>query len=72
MIRIDKRYFRPTEVDQLLGDSSKAKHKLGWVPKITLEELVGEMIEKDKEEAKRDLYLKEEGFEKPESIESLN
>ncbi len=72
VVRIDKRYFRPTEVDQLLGDSTKAKEKLGWEPKITLEELVGEMIEKDTEEARKDLCLKEEGFENPDSIEFLN
>ena len=72
VVRIDQRYFRPTEVDQLLGDSTKAKEKLGWEPKITLEELVGEMIEKDTEEARKDLCLKEEGFENPESIEFLN
>ncbi len=58
VIRIDKRYFRPTEVDSLLGDASKAKEKLGWVPSITLEELVEEMIERDLEDAKRDILIK--------------
>ena len=72
VVRIDPRYFRPTEVDQLLGDSTKAKEKLGWVPKISLEELVGEMIEKDQEEARKDLYLNQEGFKDPKSIELLN
>ena len=62
VIRIDPRYFRPTEVDQLLGDSSKAERELGWVPKINLEDMVEEMIQNDLEEAKRDLYLKEKGF----------
>ena len=54
VIRVDKRYYRPTEVDELLGDSSKARKELGWVPKIKLEELVSEMIEED-----RKLALKE-------------
>ena len=47
VIRIDPRYFRPAEVEELLGDPSKAKIKLGWEPKITLEELIIEMIKKD-------------------------
>ena len=59
VVKIDKRYFRPTEVEQLLGDSSKAFKKLGWVPKISLEELVEEMIEYDKEEALKEKFLKE-------------
>ena len=57
IIRIDKKYFRPAEVDFLLGDSSKAKKKLGWVPKIKLEELVKEMVEYDLLEAKREASL---------------
>ena len=72
VIRIDPRYFRPTEVDQLLGDSTKAREKLGWEPKINLEELIGEMIENDLKIADKDLYLKEKGFDSPESIEFLN
>ena len=72
VIRIDPRYFRPTEVDQLLGDSTKAREKLGWEPKINLEELIGEMIDNDLKIADKDLYLKEKGFESPESIEFLN
>jgi GDPmannose 4,6-dehydratase len=47
IIQIDKRYFRPTEVENLLGDASKAKEKLGWQPKITFEQMVKEMIEED-------------------------
>ena len=47
VIRVDKRYYRPTEVDELLGDSSKAREELGWIPKIKLEELVSEMIKED-------------------------
>tara|TARA_A100001035_G_scaffold266097_1_gene248837 strand:+ start:510 stop:1589 length:1080 start_codon:yes stop_codon:yes gene_type:complete len=52
VIRVDKRYFRPTEVDILVGDSNKAFKKLGWKPKLNLEELIDEMIEKDLKEAK--------------------
>ena len=49
VIRVDKRYFRPTEVETLLGDARKAKDKLGWAPKIGIKQLVDEMIQKDKE-----------------------
>ena len=62
VVRIDARYFRPAEVDSLLGDPCKAKDKLGWTPKTTLEELVAEMIASDVEEAKREVYLKLQGF----------
>ena len=55
IIKVDKRYFRPTEVETLLGDYSKAKIKLGWQPKISFEMMVQEMIEKDLELAKRQL-----------------
>ncbi len=57
VIRIDPRYYRPTEVEELLGDSSKAKKILGWEPKISLEEMVNEMIKKDKEIAELELNL---------------
>ena len=57
VIKINERYFRPTEVDELLGDSSKAYEKLGWKPKIKLEELVYEMIENDKKEAFQEVTL---------------
>jgi len=56
VIKVDKRYFRATEVDLLLGDPSKAKRKLGWSPKISLEELIFEMLTHDKEEASKELY----------------
>ncbi len=62
VVRVDKRYFRPTEVETLLGDPSKAKKELGWVPKITFESLVKEMVEKDFSEAKRDELCKQEGY----------
>ena len=62
VIRIDPRYFRPTEVDTLLGDSSKAYKKLGWTPKIGLDQLVHEMIQSDLEEARKELFLKKKGM----------
>ena len=58
VIRVDERYFRPTEVDILVGDSNKAFKKLGWKPKINLEELIDEMIEKDLKEAKKEFNTK--------------
>jgi len=58
VIRIDSRYFRPTEVDELLGDSSKAKNELNWEPKISLDELISEMIEEDSEQSKKESILK--------------
>ena len=63
IISIDKRYFRPTEVETLLGDSSKAKNKLGWFPKITFAELVKEMLESDLKEAERDYLCQSEGYQ---------
>ena len=65
IVAVDKRYFRPTEVETLLGDPSKAKEKLGWEPKITLEEMVHEMMENDINIAKRDSLVKEHGFKAP-------
>ena len=62
VIRIDPRYFRPTEVNELLGDSSKARKKLNWEPKITIEELISEMINEDFKEAKKESILKNKGF----------
>ena len=62
IVAVDKRYFRPTEVETLLGDPTKAKEKLGWEPKITLEEMVHEMMENDINIAKRDSLVKEHGY----------
>ena len=70
VIRVDKRYFRPTEVDELLGDASKAKKNLNWSPKISLEELIKEMIIKDKEEAKKKKLLTKKGFQINNTLES--
>ncbi|SMM98941.1 GDP-mannose 4,6-dehydratase [uncultured Candidatus Thioglobus sp.] len=65
IVAVDKRYFRPTEVETLLGDPSKAKEKLGWSPKITLEEMVHEMMESDINIARRDSLVKKHGFKAP-------
>ncbi|HEB85607.1 MAG TPA: GDP-mannose 4,6-dehydratase [Gammaproteobacteria bacterium] len=62
IVRVDPRYFRPTEVESLLGDPSKAQKKLGWVPKISFEELVAEMVQHDLNLARRDELCKNEGF----------
>ncbi|MCB9025407.1 MAG: GDP-mannose 4,6-dehydratase [Bdellovibrionaceae bacterium] len=64
VVKIDPRYFRPTEVDQLLGDPKKAKEVLGWKPKYNLASLISEMVNNDLEVAKKDLYLRETGFNK--------
>jgi len=63
VVKVDPRYFRPTEVETLLGDPTKAKEKLGWTPKTTLRELVKEMVEADYSSAKRDALVKLAGFE---------
>jgi GDPmannose 4,6-dehydratase len=65
IVVVDPRYFRPTEVEELLGDSTKAKEKLGWEPKITLEEMVHEMMENDINIVKRDSLVKRNGFKAP-------
>jgi len=67
IINVDPKYFRPTEVDLLLGDATKAKEKLGWEPKITLEEMTKEMVENDLKENYQELVLKKCGFEVPSS-----
>jgi GDPmannose 4,6-dehydratase len=63
IVKVDPRYFRPTEVETLLGDPSKAKEKLGWVPKTTLRELVAEMVQADYTSARRDSLVKMAGFQ---------
>ena len=70
VVRIDPRYFRPAEVETLLGDPAKAKEKLGWTPTTTLEELVAEMVATDQEEAKKEAYLKLKGFNVVGSMEN--
>ena len=61
VIKVDPRYFRPTEVETLLGDPSKAKNKLGWTPKTTFKELVAEMVREDLASAERDELVKQHG-----------
>jgi GDPmannose 4,6-dehydratase len=63
LVEVDPRYFRPTEVETLLGDSSKAREKLGWTPEITLAEMVAEMVREDLKIAERDELCKREGFQ---------
>jgi len=62
IVAVDSRYFRPTEVETLLGDPTKAKEQLGWEPKTTFEELVAEMVREDLKTAQRDELIKEHGF----------
>lgn len=62
VMQIDPRYFRPTEVETLLGDPAKAKEKLGWVPEITVQEMCMEMVAKDLQESKQHAFLKANGF----------
>ena len=70
IVRIDPRYFRPAEVETLLGDPAKAKEKLGWTPKITVQEMCSEMVVEDLKAAKRHALLKTHGFDLPVSIEN--
>jgi len=62
IVAVDPGYFRPTEVDNLLGDASKAKEKLGWVPRISFEQLISEMVTEDMKEAQKDDLCRQEGF----------
>ena len=61
-VAVSERYFRPAEVDSLLGDATKAKQKLAWQPKVTFEELVTEMTQEDLKLAERDLLMKKSGY----------
>ncbi|MGE4239650.1 GDP-mannose 4,6-dehydratase [Ramlibacter sp.] len=63
IVRVDPRYFRPTEVESLLGDPTRAREKLGWTPRTTFEELVREMVESDYTSARRDHLVKQAGFQ---------
>jgi GDPmannose 4,6-dehydratase len=62
LVRIDPRYFRPTEVDALLGDATKARNELGWVPELGFEDLVTEMVGADLALAQRDALVAREGY----------
>jgi GDPmannose 4,6-dehydratase len=69
IVRVDPRYFRPTEVETLLGDPSKAKTKLGWTPEITVQQMCAEMVAADLEEAKKHAILKKHGYLSSVSVE---
>lgn len=62
VVRVDPRYFRPTEVETLLGDPTKAREKLGWTPRTSLAELVAEMVQADYTSARRDALVRMAGF----------
>lgn len=62
IVQVDPRYFRPTEVETLLGDATKAREKLGWTPQTTFAELVAEMMREDLKAAERDELIKKHGF----------
>ncbi|HGY1012475.1 TPA: GDP-mannose 4,6-dehydratase [Aeromonas salmonicida subsp. smithia] len=70
IVRVDPRYFRPAEVETLLGDPAKAKAKLGWVPEITVEEMCAEMVANDLQQAKQHALLKANGFDVTISLEN--
>jgi GDPmannose 4,6-dehydratase len=63
IVKVDPRYFRPAEVETLLGDPSKAKEKLGWVPEITVEQMCSEMVANDLSKAKQHAILKANGYD---------
>lgn len=63
IVRVDPRYFRPTEVETLLGDPTKARDKLGWVPEVQLDELIAEMVAEDLDKARRNALLRTHGYE---------
>ena len=69
IVRVDPRYFRPAEVETLLGDPTKAKEKLGWVPEITAQEMCAEMVAEDHKAARRSALLKQHGLDVPVSVE---
>ncbi len=69
VVKIDPRYFRPTEVETLLGDPSKAKVKLGWTPEITVQQMCAEMVAADLEEARKHAILKKHGYQPSVSVE---
>ncbi|CAI8154186.1 MAG: GDP-mannose 4,6-dehydratase [Formosa sp. Hel3_A1_48] len=69
IVRVDPRYFRPAEVETLLGDPTKAKNKLGWEPQISVEEMCAEMVSSDLKNAKQHAILKEHGYSSYLSVE---
>jgi GDPmannose 4,6-dehydratase len=69
VVKVDPRYFRPTEVETLLGDPSKAKAKLGWVPEITAQQMCSEMVAADLAQARKNALLKRHGYDVSLSVE---
>jgi len=69
LVRVDPRYFRPTEVETLLGDATKARTRLGWTPEVGFEQLVREMVAADLDGARRDAHLLQGGFPVPDRHE---
>jgi len=69
IVRVDPRYFRPAEVETLLGDPTKAKERLGWVPEITAQDMCAEMVAEDLRQAKRHALLHSHGYALPVSVE---
>ena len=69
IVRVDPRYFRPTEVDTLLGDPAKAKEKLGWTPQITVQEMCSEMVQSDLQHARKQSLLNRHGYAAAVSVE---
>ena len=63
IVKIDPRYYRPTEVETLLGDPTKAKEKLGWVPEINLDQMIVEMVANDLDQAKQHALLQKHGYD---------
>jgi len=63
LVEVDPKYFRPAEVELLIGDPTKAKEKLGWEAKVSLQELVSMMVKNDLKEAEKELHLKNGGYE---------
>lgn len=69
IVAVDSRYFRPAEVDTLLGDATKARHRLGWNPKVSFDQLVAEMVTSDLDDAKRDALVERSGYRVPQRRE---
>jgi len=69
VVRIDPRYFRPAEVETLLGDPTKAREKLGWTPQITAREMCAEMVAEDLRAARRHRLLRDHGLDLPVALE---
>ena len=70
ILRVSERYFRPAEVETLLGDPTKAKEKLGWVPEVSVEDMCKEMVQSDLQIAYKNLLLKNNGYHNKSSLTS--